>query len=171
MKRCSPVFAWPFWYLLLGFVSIWFLLVPQATSQDAASGGTSLTTQERIKLPGTWPTKGAAAEQAFVGDAECAKCHSEIARTQMTTPMANAASLGEKSEILRKNPILQFHVGVHDYRITRERSDVKLSVRDGDSSAAATLAWAFGMGKKGQTYLYSQSGSWYESRVSFYNTF
>jgi hypothetical protein len=38
-------------------------------------------------------------------------------------------------------------------------------------SAAATLTWAFGLGNKWQTYLYSQTGSWYESRVSFYNTF
>jgi hypothetical protein len=169
--RGCTIFAQPgFSPLLLGFFLLHLWMVPQAISQVAASGGTSLTTQERVKMRGIWPTKGADADQAFAGDTECAKCHTDISRTQMTTPMANAASLANQSEILQENPALQFHVGANDYRIARKASNVRLSVSCGNTSIATKLDWAFGLGKKGQTYLYSRDGSWYESRVSFYNT-
>jgi Cytochrome c554 and c-prime len=129
-----------------------------------------MTTQDRVRMHGTWPTKGQAAQKEFVGDAECAKCHSEIARTQAMTAMGGASSSAEMSQILQKNPYLRFHSGAYEYGIRHGQPSFQLSVSDGGKSLAAPLSWAFGLGNKGQTYLYSQNGSWYESRVSFYNT-
>jgi formate-dependent nitrite reductase cytochrome c552 subunit len=43
------------------------------------------------------------------------------------------------------------------------------TVADATQTFRATLAWAFGQGTAGQTYLYLQDGTWYESRVSFFS--
>jgi hypothetical protein len=40
-----------------------------------------LSTEEHVQSPGWWPTKGTAARADFVGTAECAKCHEQIAAT------------------------------------------------------------------------------------------
>jgi hypothetical protein len=42
------------------------------------------------------------------------------------------------------------------------------SVRDTTNSISETLVWAFGLGNKGQTYIYQRNGFYYESRLSFY---
>ena len=47
---------------------------------------------------------------------------------------------------------------------------VTYSVTDGASSLSTPVAWAFGLGRKGQTYLYQYNGAFYESRLSFYTT-
>jgi hypothetical protein len=129
-----------------------------------------MTTQDRLRMHGSWPTKGTAAQEEFVGDSECAKCHSAIARTQIMTPMGRASSSADESQILRNSTSLSFHSGAHAYEISRGQSGFQFSVSDGSKSISASLSWAFGLGDKGQTYIYSQGGSLYESRLSFYKT-
>ncbi len=143
------------------------LLRPGALAHPAA-GETSMTTVDRIRMPGIWPTKGTSTAEEFIGDAECAKCHTSIAQTQQTTAMGRASAPADSSEILRQNSPLSFHSGIHAYEIARKGTSFQFSVSDGNELGAATLSWAFGLGNKGQTYLYRENGSWYESRLSFY---
>lgn len=156
--------------LSAALLAICVLLPRKAVSQVPSSAGVPMTTQDRLRMHGSWPTKGTAAQEEFVDDSQCAKCHSAITRTQIMTPMGRASSSADESEILRKNPSLSFHSGAHEYEITRGQSGFQFSVSNGSKSLSASLSWAFGLGNKGQTYIYSQGGSWYESRLSFYKT-
>jgi len=43
------------------------------------------------------------------------------------------------------------------------------SVSDGSRSSSAPLAWAFGAGKVGQSFLFERDGAFHEARVSYYD--
>src|SRR5215467_6945300 len=64
---------------------------------------TPMSTDERLEVPGWWPTKQSAALDDFVGTKECARCHAKIVATQLQTPMARAASLPAESTALREH--------------------------------------------------------------------
>lgn len=79
--------------------------------------------------------------------------------------MAQALSTVSDSAILKSNPRLTGRIGSHSYEI----AEANLLVTDGKENFRAPLAWAFGQGKIGQTYLYQRDGRWYESRASYYS--
>jgi Cytochrome c554 and c-prime len=160
----------------------------------------SETTEDRIAAAAWWPTKNVADRAQLVGNAECAKCHTDKAATQATTPMAHAGARAGDAEILREHEKLSGALPPYRYEIARESAGSTYSVFDdknsrganageansgsvnsdgansGDANSegvkkiSAQLEWAFGIAHTGQTYIYSHDGVYYESRVSFYRT-
>jgi cytochrome c554/c'-like protein len=129
-----------------------------------------MATDERLETPGWWPTKGSTSRQDFVGTAECARCHAKRTTSQLTTPMAHASTPAASSDILRENDHLTLQLGPYSYAISRSGGASVYSVSDVANSISEALAWAFGLGNKGQTYIYLRNGFYYESRLSFYKT-
>jgi hypothetical protein len=140
-----------------------------ATSSSSETN-VSLATEDHIESPGWWPTKSAASLDKFVGTAECAKCHSQIAASQAATPMAQAATPAANSEILQSHADLTEQRAAYHYELSTSRNAVNFSVSDGAQSLSANIAWAFGLGHKGQTYIYERDGGFYESHLSFYKS-
>src|SRR5439155_25665513 len=94
----------------------------------------------------------------------CAQCHVKEARSHASTGMARTLAVGAQAEILRANPALNFRDGAYSYTI---REGI-YAVTDGKQTISAPVAWAFGQGAAGQTYVFERNGVWFESRVSFY---
>jgi hypothetical protein len=130
----------------------------------------SETTEDRIAASPWWPTKSVADAKQLVGNAECAKCHTDKAATQATTPMAHAGAHAAEAEILRSHEQLTGELSPYQYEITRDPGGSTYSVADGARKISAQLEWAFGIAHTGQTYIYSHNGAYFESRVSFYKS-
>src|SRR5690349_12061441 len=99
----------------------------------------------------------------------CATCHRAQALSQPATSMAHALEVVAESEILKSNPNLVFREGLFTFRITREGAQSIYTVIQGTATFTTPIAFAFGLGSTGQTYLYQRNGSWYESRVTYYD--
>ena len=127
-----------------------------------------MATDERLEAPGWWPTKPFASRQDFVGTTQCIRCHSKKTVTQLTTPMAHASTQATNSDILREHDPISLQLGPYTYTISRGHAGIVYSVSDGTNSISEPLACAFGLGNKGQTYIYQRDGFFYESRLSFY---
>jgi hypothetical protein len=108
-------------------------------------------------------------DAAFAQDVPCGRCHAAESKSQPFTAMAHAASRAADAEILIKHPMLRFSSGGYSYVIARDGNRIKYSVTGGGKALSADLAWAFGFGSMGQTYLYEYRGALYESQVSFYS--
>jgi hypothetical protein len=130
----------------------------------------SETTEDRIAAARWWPTKNVPDRAQLVGNSECATCHTDKAATQATTPMGHAGVRAADAEILRSHETLTGKLAPYRYEIARDTTGSTYSVSDGAQTASAQLEWAFGIAHKGQTYIYSHDGTYYESRVSFYRT-
>jgi len=102
------------------------------------------------------------------GAPACASCHRSQALSQPATLMAHALEAATDSKILKSNPNLVFREGSFAFRITREGDRSIYTVTQGAATFTAPLAFAFGLGSAGQTYVYERNGTWYESRVSYY---
>jgi hypothetical protein len=139
-----------------------------ANSHAPAASKISLSTDDRIHAASWWPTKGTASRADFAGTAECAKCHEQIAVTQRATPMAQASTPAANSPILRSHSDLTDQRAAYRYELSTIGDAVKFSVAEGADSLSASVEWAFGLGHKGQTYLYERNGEFYESHLSFY---
>ena len=107
---------------------------------------------------------------APVPDAVCGGCHKAQLASQTKTPMASALSPVEDCEILRRHPELSFSSGAYTWRIVRQNNRSIYSVTDGKETITVPLAWAFGLGAAGQTYVFQRNGRWVESRVSYYRS-
>jgi hypothetical protein len=83
--------------------------------------------------------------------------------------MAQALVPVAQCEILQRNPELAFRESGYESRITRDGDRSVLTVKGGGETLTSTLLWAFGRGQAGQTYVYERGGTYYESRVSFFN--
>jgi cytochrome c554/c'-like protein len=105
----------------------------------------------------------------YAGAAQCAQCHTVEASTHRTTPMALAAESAAESSILREHPRLTFRLGPYSYQIVRDGTRSIYSVTEGKITTSVPIKWAFGRGEAGQTYVFQRDGSYYQSRVSFYN--
>lgn len=70
--------------------------------------------------------------------------------------------------VLREHPLLTFKSGPYSYVIKRDGAQSLYSVTDGSGTITVPITSAFGLGMAGQTYVYEYQGSFYESRVSFY---
>jgi len=143
-------------------------ICPGAEAQGNAPGSISLPTELRVQKPGWWPTKGDAVRDEFVGTAACAQCHASKADTYPSMSMAHAGFPAADSERLHQHGHLAFELGRYGYQIAANGENSILSVTDGTSTLSRTLIWAFGFAHMGQTYIYEQNGSLYESHVSFY---
>ena len=105
----------------------------------------------------------------LAGDQVCAECHRDVTARFRSTPMARALVPVAACEILQRNPELTFQESGYESRIVRDGDRTVLTVKSGGETLTATLLWAFGRGQAGQTYVYERNGTYYESRVSFYN--
>jgi Cytochrome c554 and c-prime len=162
MKRSPPFLK------LLCLFSLAFIVPLCALSQQQVE--TPMATDERLEASGWWPAKRTVSLGDFVGTKECARCHPKIVATQIETPMAHAASLAADSTALREHQQLFRQVGRYSYTISKEEAGNNYNVGDGVNSDSEILAWAFGLGNKGQTYVYQRNGSFYESRMSFFRS-
>lgn len=135
---------------------------------------TPMATDERLEVPGWWPTKQSGSLEDFVGTKECARCHAKIAATQIETPMARAASLPADSTPLREHERLiqqgGQQAGPYTFTISKEQAARTYTVSDGARSISEPLGWAFGLANKGQTYVFQRNGAFYESRMSFFSS-
>ena len=127
-----------------------------------------MATAERVEAPGWWPTKGTAARQEYAGPDACAACHTSRAASQQLTAMAGTARRADDSRILSGSTPLSVRLGGFSYTIARGGQAPTYTVSDGTRSVSAALAWAFGVGKVGQTYLFERDGGLHEARVSYY---
>lgn len=142
-------------------VAAWCLV---AASHVAAQ----MATAERVESSAWWPTKPGSRDE-HVGPKACASCHPRQAETQSTTSMARTGQRAAESEILRAHPALTFRDGSHSYSIARNGDTSVYAVTDGTQSRSAPLAWAFGAGKVGQSFLFDRDGGLHEARVSYYD--
>jgi hypothetical protein len=110
-----------------------------------------------------WPVKG-----NYAGSRQCAICHAAQARNFPSNSMSRALEPIGSCEILVHNPRLTWTDGRYRYLIEKSGARYRYTVTDGAESAEATLAYAFGQGKAGQTYVYESGGQYFESRVSYY---
>jgi len=98
----------------------------------------------------------------------CDSCHKEQTGLRTSSSMARALQRAEDSMFLKDNPDLRFTDGKYTYQVRREEGRIGYSVSDPASAITVRIAWAFGSGTMGQTYLFERNGAWYESAVSFY---
>src|SRR5262249_36537632 len=91
-------------------------------------------------------------------------CHAAEARFFASTAMAHTLASGPEDHVLRTNPTLSFQDGAYRYTIQQG----VYTVTDGQQSIAAPIAWGFGQGTAGHTFVFEHDGAWFESRVSFY---
>ena len=82
--------------------------------------------------------------------------------------MAHALELVSECAILRTHPILTLTAGKYSYRIERKGDQSIYSVSGREQTFSTPIAWAFGLGAAGQTYVYERDGSFYQTRVSYY---
>jgi len=100
---------------------------------------------------------------------ECGQCHGAEAASQASTPMAQALQSVQDAKILRDHPNLSYSDGKYSYSIRREGGRSIYSVTDGKDAIMAPIAWAFGFGTMGQTYVFERNGAYHETSVSFYS--
>jgi hypothetical protein len=154
---------------LAAFVALCLGITQNALAQSNVPDGISLPTELRVQAPGWWPTKGERGRDEYVGPAECARCHADKAAAYQTTAMVHAASRAVASEMLLQHGPLNLRLGQYRYQVetTNQKSVFKIS--DEKTSLSEDLLWALGVGHMGQTYLYQQNGSFYESHLSFFS--
>ena len=145
------------------------LPLPKLHAQSyVAQAGVETATEDRLRDPGWWPTKGAAKREEFTGAQGCAECHQEESNPQPKTPMGRAAQPGPEIALLDRHALLTFLNAPHTFTIARTSTGSAYSISDGRQILSRPLLWAFGAGMLGQTYLYQEQDDWYESQVSFY---
>lgn len=138
-----------------------------AYPQNPPADGIGLTTAERLKEPGWWPTKGEPPRGEYSGSATCAKCHQKIALLQNSTPMLHASMPAPQSDLLISHLPLRFQEGTFSTSITTSPEHVTFSVTDGVNTTSVSAVLAFGS-KNGQTYILEKDGVYFESRLSFF---
>ncbi len=124
--------------------------------------------QEMFLSPERLPTQAPPGGQ-YVGRTKCISCHPEEGKRQKIAPKATTLQSGAQSEILRTRPELTFKIGAYTYQILRKGNRSIYMVTDGKETISEPIQWAFGLGNAGQTYVFQHRGSYWESRVSFYN--
>ena len=105
-----------------------------------------------------------------MGTATCSKCHAKMTATQIATPMANTLIRAETADDLQSRSDLEFKNKNYTYKIKVNGGKADLTVSDGKRTLTDALAWAFGTGKVGQSYLFLRDGNYFESRVTFFST-
>jgi hypothetical protein len=128
-----------------------------------------LSTDEHLSLEPFWPTETDSPRDQYAPTAACESCHSKICATQKTTSMANSAEPVNQSGILHTHRKVDFSAGHFQYEVKTCTIGSRYVVTDGQQTLAYSLAWAFGVGRVGQSYLFKkEDGNFYEARVSFF---
>jgi predicted CXXCH cytochrome family protein len=104
-------------------------------------------------------------------NAACAPCHREIYERYRTTPMAHAS--GPAADGFLPGDFVHPASGVH-YRVSDDAGRIWLSYGrdsptvDKELKGRQELRYFIGSGKRGRTYLFEQSGYWFESPINWY---
>jgi hypothetical protein len=154
----------------LGLLLVTSLLCVALAGQGPRSSQVSLPSDDRAQSPGWWPTKATAPRASYVGTAECAKCHEKQALSYIQMAMSQASTPAAYSQILLGRNSIAADRPPYNYEIARHNGTLIYSVTHGEDSLAEPLQWAFGLGHKGQTYIYQHNGAFYETRLSFYRS-
>lgn len=139
-----------------------------ALDAGAQSTSISLPTEDRFSSPDWWPRKGVAPGSEYAGNAACAECHAAKVATQATTGMGLAAMRADRAPQLRSHPELSFHLGPYNYSLRTSAEGSAYTLTNGSGKLTHSLKWALGRGDFGQTYVYADSGKFYESHLSYY---
>ncbi len=148
--------------ILLPSPLIGLLPVPAARAQ--------MTTEDRVELPGWWPTQGRYKRTDYVGPDVCATCHSAEAEVHKMTPMAQSEGPSEGSNILRQHNLLTVKLGDYTYTIRHQGERTLYTVMGRNEMFSQPLQWAMGLGVLGQTFVYERQGAFFEARVSFFSS-
>ncbi|HUN86731.1 MAG TPA: tetratricopeptide repeat protein [Terracidiphilus sp.] len=143
-------------------------------SKALRTSATAFLLQEAVwvlLLVSALSARGLAATQATPvreADASCARCHAEIYRRYLATPMANAS--GSAAEKLRAGAFLHKTTGV-EYEISTTHGESVLKYRLPGAASSwenRPLSYFLGSGHLGTTYLYSIGDYLFESPIAWY---
>lgn len=137
-----------------------------STQSHPATLADQLATEDHVRKPGWWPTKGSFPSSAFVGNGQCARCHSEIVSVQKSSAMAQTVTRAPDSEHLAKHP-LSYKLGPYIYQAARNGQTASYSVTNGSGSFSAPLTWAFGI-RMGQSFLFERNGGIFMAPLTYY---
>lgn len=126
----------------------------------------SETTGYRVLSRDWWPTSGTPPLEAYAGARSCQQCHAEEALTQQLTPMAHASYRFAVGVWGAKPTDATVRSGLYLYRVMLHADDASLIVRSGNQSISADIAWTFGAGVLGQTFVLESKGKLYDSQIS-----
>jgi cytochrome c554/c'-like protein len=130
-----------------------------------------LSTEDHLNDPGFWPTKPGYPRSEYVGSAVCANCHSSIYSSQVKTSMALTSMRASASNILLSIPHLSFSTGPYSYSMSMNGRAPLYEMSSPTKKLTAALAWAFGTGRVGQSYLFSpRDGTFREARVTYFSS-
>src|SRR5437667_12262168 len=76
--------------IALTFIAVYRGAWAQSSTKTPATITDQLSTEERLRKAGWWPTKGTFQRDQFVGSDTCARCHPALARTQRVSAMAKS---------------------------------------------------------------------------------
>jgi len=153
-------------YVALHAVLLSMLAGQPASGQSRVAGELSSTTQDRLSTHDWWPTKATPPLSAYASAGACAGCHVKQASPQPNTPMAEAASRLKGNTHGQKIPSEALTLGTYLYKTSSDRLGSSLAVSAGKQTVTAEIAWIFGAGVRGQTYILESQGVFYESQVS-----
>ncbi len=157
-------------YLFLAIAAAGLVVVMAVRAQTPSTIADQLSTEDRVRKPGWWPTKGTPTRDQFAGTAACAECHASLVASQKQHSMARSSTLGSNSEILRQSDGKSFRIDSYNYSISRAADGtINYSVSDGDHSMSAPISWSFGTGKVGQSYLSEEKGRFREVRFTYFH--
>lgn len=164
MNRTRKIGLWT-------LVIVLFACIPKLRSQGAtqaqpATMAEQQATEDRVRKPGWWPTKGSYPRAAFVGDEACVKCHADIVSSQRAGSMAQTTARASDSQHLAKHP-LSYKLGPYTYQAGQSGQTAAYSVSDGTTSFSVPLQWAFGV-RMGQSYLFEKNGGTFMAPLTYY---
>lgn len=114
--------------------------------------------------------RGETANAHYVGGASCAQCHAGISSIQPATAMGQAATNPSRTPTAIDYSPMQYKTGHYTFTLNRQGNELTASVTDGKDSLSAPVAWVFGRGVMGQTFILERDGTYYESKASYYST-
>jgi hypothetical protein len=137
-----------------------------AAPRHPATISDQVATEDRLRNPGWWPTKGSFPTSSYVGTETCARCHSDLVAMQGSTSMAKTATRAAESELLGQHP-LSYTLGPYTYQAARRGKIATYSVANGYRSFSASLQWAFGI-RMGQSFLFERNGGIFMAPLTYY---
>ena len=159
-------FARPDYGVVISVLAFCLLPTLAILGQSPRSADPPGSTKDRVNSQSWWPTKGTVPFAAFAGDKACNECHSKKTSSQLTTPMAQAAVRLAPGTPSPEIVAATLQLGPYLYRISSDPLGSRLAVSANKQSITASIAWIFGAGVHGQTYILDHDGASYESQVS-----
>ena len=166
MDRYSRIGALALAAALAASGSGWPLWSQSPPAAHPATLSEQVATEDRVRKPGWWPTKGSFPASAYVGNATCAQCHADLVSAQQRTSMGQTATRAPGSELLKQYP-LSYKLGPYTYKATQSGDTATYSVAGGDQSFSTPLHWAFGI-RMGQSFLFEKNGGIFMAPLTYY---